>query len=68
MGIPYFVKSIKSYPTWFSCSLVREKDIGFDRTPALHHHLLPSDGNGDVDDDLDGDEDENDYNENVTYA
>ena len=52
---------------WFSCSLVKEKDIGFDRTPVLHHHALPSDGHVD-DDDLDGDKDENDYNENVTYA
>ena len=47
---------------------MREKDIGFDRTPALYHHVLPSDGHGDDDEDLDGDEDENDYKENVTYA
>ena len=47
---------------------MREKDIGFDRTPVLHHHVLPSDVHDDVHDDLDGDEDENDYNENVTYA
>ena len=46
---------------------MREKDIGFDRTPVLHHHALPSDGHGDKHG-LDGDEDENDHNENVTYA